>query len=62
MYCEERFKATISDVPGSKPDQRYAQRRDRQNYIRKIKYKFRTNNSKLVQYTGTLGECGPQGC
>jgi len=54
---------TVTDDPGSKRDQGYARRRDRQNYIRKIKYKVRTLNkkySKLVQYICTLGECGLQ--
>jgi len=54
---------TVTDDPGSKPDQGYARRRDRQNYIRKIKYKvktLKTKNSKLVQYICTLGRCGLQ--
>jgi hypothetical protein len=55
----------VTNDPGSKPNQRYARRRDRHNYIRKIKYKFRTSskmNFKLVEYIGTLGGCGLQGC
>jgi len=51
---------TVTDDPVSKPDQGYARRRDRQNYIRKIKYKVGTlnkKNSKLVQYICTLGGC-----
>jgi len=27
----------VTDYPGSKPDQKYARRRDRQNYIQKNK-------------------------
>ena len=48
----------VTDYPGSKPDQRYAQPRDTLNYIRKIRYKSMTSskiNSNLVQYFGTLG-------
>jgi hypothetical protein len=56
-------KFTVTDGPVSKPDQGYARRRYRQNYIPKIKYKFRTSstkNSKLVHCIGTLGERGFQ--
>jgi hypothetical protein len=38
---------TVTDDPGSKPDQRYARRRDRQNYIRKIKYTFRLRTIRI---------------
>jgi hypothetical protein len=39
MYQKEA-EANVTDDPGSKPDQRHVRRRDRQNYIRKIQYKF----------------------
>jgi hypothetical protein len=38
---------TVTDDPGSKPDQGYARRRYRQNYVRKIKYKFRTSKKRI---------------
>jgi hypothetical protein len=40
----------VTDDPGSKPDQKYAWRRDRQNYMGRIKQK----KFACVQYTGTL--------
>ena len=51
-FCHSHLKC-VTDDPSSKPEQRYARRRDRQNYIRKMKYKFETSSkkiSKLVQY------------
>jgi len=43
----------VTDDHGSKPDRRYARQRDRQNYIRIIKYKFRTSSKKEFQ-VGTI--------
>jgi len=43
----------VTDDPGLNLDHRYARRRDRQNYIRKIKYKFRTSREKELQ-VGTI--------
>ena len=53
QYWQECFKATVTDNPGSKADQKYARRRDRQNYIRKSKYKFRDFEQKQFQ-VGTI--------
>jgi hypothetical protein len=44
---------TVTDYPGSNPDQKYVRRRDSQNYIRKNKVKFRTSSKRIplcVQY------------
>jgi len=50
-----RYMTVVTDDPGSKPDQKYAWRRDKRNYIRKIKQKFRNSskkNSKLIHWEG----------
>ena len=38
---------SVTDNPGSKPDQKYARRRDRQNYIQKNKVKFMAWNKRI---------------
>ena len=38
---------TVTDDPGSKPDQKYARRRDRQNYVGKNKVKYRTSSKRI---------------
>ena len=50
----------VTDVPGSKPDQKYAGRRDRQNYIRENKEQVRTRSERIplcVRYIGTMCRC-----
>jgi len=58
------YQNPVTDGRGSKPNQKYARRRDRQNYIRKNKVKLRTSSKRIslcVQYIGTLWGCGIQG-
>ena len=37
MGERRKWKNVVTDDPGSKPDRKYARRRDRQNYVRRIK-------------------------
>jgi hypothetical protein len=57
---------TVTDDPGSKPDQRYARRRERQKITfgkLGLNLGFRAIRIPVcVQYIGTVGGCGLQGC
>ena len=46
---DPRGLSLVTDDPGSKPDQKYARRRDRQNYIRKNKVTFWTSSKRITQ-------------
>ena len=48
---------TVTYDPGSKPDQKYARPKDRQNYVGKNKVKFRTSSKRISLVYNILVHC-----
>ena len=58
ILCDDfNLHKTVTDDPGSKPDQKYARRSDKQNYIGKNKLKFRTSSKRISLVCNILVHC-----
>ena len=57
IFCSKSRDCIVTDDPGLNPDQKYARRRDRQNYIQKDNLQFRTWNKRIPLYVQYIGTC-----